>query len=64
MLQIIAVEPTSLISLHAGRSISDISVSQITAYNCQTGYMNLKTTLFEKDFLLAKSHLKLCLIKF
>lgn len=59
MLQIKAVETTSSISLHVGRSISDITLSQITAHNCRTGYYaDLKITLFEKDSFLTKLYFK------
>ncbi|EJD74573.1 hypothetical protein LOAG_18128 [Loa loa] len=40
-----AAETTSLISLHVGRSISDISLSQITAYNCSTGEISCVTSI-------------------
>ncbi|CAG9540887.1 unnamed protein product [Cercopithifilaria johnstoni] len=50
-----AVESTSLISLHTGRSISDITVSQITAYNCHTGEVSCVASIIyhQKDEVLS-----------
>ncbi|VDO49461.1 unnamed protein product, partial [Onchocerca flexuosa] len=50
-----AVETTSSISLHAGRSISDITLSQIRAHNCHTGEIYCVTSIVyhQKDEVLS-----------
>lgn len=50
-----AIETTSSISLHVGRSISDIALSQITAYNCRTGELLCLTSIVyhQKDEVLS-----------
>ncbi|VDK74322.1 unnamed protein product [Litomosoides sigmodontis] len=50
-----AVESTSVISLHVGRPISDIALSQITAYNCHTGEVSCVASIIyhQKDEVLS-----------
>uniref|UniRef100_A0A915PFQ4 Aminopeptidase n=1 Tax=Setaria digitata TaxID=48799 RepID=A0A915PFQ4_9BILA len=50
-----AIESTSSVSLHVGRSISDIALSQISAHNCRTGeaYCVASIVYHQKDEVLS-----------